>query len=143
MLYSQPFHYVTSTTCLRHVSKKFFHSALFGTSDSTLGVHSPQHQNDKQYHANKVYHLWRSKKRKEVYSNRLGIRYSVGYKSNYPSHIIHQGLWYMYTKILRDFQETLSYNLATAEKQSVHFERHCRCVFSHLLIQIRILYLLV
>lgn len=39
----------------------------------------------------------------------------------------------MYTKNLYNFQETLSYNLVTAQKQSVRFERHCRHILKPLL----------
>lgn len=53
--------------------KPFFHSIVTRTSASDTGVPLPTRQNDQQYHANKVYHMWRSKGWKEVYSNRLGI----------------------------------------------------------------------
>ncbi|CAB5383756.1 unnamed protein product [Rhizophagus irregularis] len=88
--------------------------------------------NNKSTHASNVFNKWFSHTKKEVYSNRLGIKYTVSYYANGHQHIFRKNnkYRYMYKKRYNNFSHNYSINNSTKKKQEARFKRICTRVYN-------------
>ncbi|GBC15402.1 hypothetical protein GLOIN_2v1814432 [Rhizophagus irregularis DAOM 181602=DAOM 197198] len=116
--------------CVMH-QKKFFSTEVNHFLCSTQNLKN-EINNNKSTHASNVFNKWISHTKKEVYSNRLGIKYTVSYYANGHQHIFKKNnkYRYMYKKRYNNFSHNYSINNSTKKKQEVRFKRNCTRVFN-------------
>ncbi|CAG8689476.1 hypothetical protein GLOIN_2v1848916 [Rhizophagus irregularis DAOM 181602=DAOM 197198] len=116
--------------CVMH-QKKFFCMEVNHFLRPTQNLRN-EINNNKSTHASNVFNKWFSHTKKEVYSNRLGIKYTVSYYANGHQHIFkkHNKYRYMYKKRYNNFSHNYSTNNSTKKKQEARFKRKCTRVYN-------------
>jgi hypothetical protein len=102
-----------------HAPKNLFHHQTF--TKPITAEHKSLHRQNKFTHATQLYNDWRSKKSKRIYSNRLGIEYTIKYQANGEKNILTKGNRFMYRKKYMDFKFTPAPNPRTRKKQKQRF----------------------
>ncbi|CAB5145118.1 unnamed protein product [Rhizophagus irregularis] len=85
--------------------------------------------NNKQFHATRIHQYWNIRKKKHIYSNRLGISYDVSYLANGYKFLHFLKDRRMYRKRLDNFRLHHSGSSTRSKKQKARFQRACRSVF--------------
>ncbi|PKY20397.1 hypothetical protein RhiirB3_433687 [Rhizophagus irregularis] len=116
--------------CVMH-QKKFFSTEINHFLRPTQNLRN-EINNNKSTHASNVFSKWLSHSKKEVYSNRLGIKYTISYYANGHQHIFKKNnkYRYMYKKRYNNFSHNYSINNSTKKKQEARFMRCCTRVYN-------------
>ncbi|CAB4472809.1 unnamed protein product [Rhizophagus irregularis] len=116
--------------CVMH-QKKFFSTEINHFLRPTQNLRN-EINNNKNTHASNVFSKWLSHSKKQVYSNRLGIKYTISYYANGHQHIFKKNnkYRYMYKKRYNNFSHNYSINNSTKKKQEARFMRCCTRVYN-------------
>ncbi|CAG8666845.1 uncharacterized protein OCT59_026587 [Rhizophagus irregularis] len=116
--------------CVMH-QKKFFSTEVNHFLRPTQNLRNEMN-NNKSTHASNVFNKWLSHTKKEIYSNRLGIKYTTSYYANGHQNIFKKNnkYRYMYKKRYNNFSHNYSINNSTKKKQEARFKRNCTRIYN-------------
>ncbi|RGB30457.1 hypothetical protein C1646_765335 [Rhizophagus diaphanus] len=99
-------------------------------ADNPLTYRRQTGQNNKASHANICFRKWFNRDKKEIFSNRLDIKYSTSYHAKGYRYIFNKkSKRHMYVKRLDNFRISYSDKAATKKKQEIRSNRACRRIF--------------